>query len=98
MSTLTNALTGSFNELGIKTYAPTNSGVYAIYNSTTWIYIGESNDIQRRLLEHLGEYGTCIKRSAPTSFCYEIVAAPSRVQRQNGLIVELRPSCNQRLG
>ena len=98
MSTLANAPSGVFSEVGIRASAPASSGVYAIYNRTTWIYVGESNDIQRRLLEHVGEVGTCINRSAPASFCYETVAASTRVQRQNGLILELRPSCNQRLG
>ena len=86
-----------FNQQGVM-QAPARSGVYALYTSQQWIYVGESNDIQRRLLEHLRGDNPCITRSRPTSFSYELCDENQRVARQNQLIVELRPTCNQMLG
>lgn len=77
---------------------PHASGVYAIWKPDTWIYVGETNDLQRRLLEHYDGDNACITRQNPTACGYEIVAAASRVARQNILIRELRPVCNQMLG
>jgi predicted GIY-YIG superfamily endonuclease len=87
----------AFNAAGIAS-APSASGVYAIYNSQRWIYVGESNDIQRRLGEHFAAQGTCIKDHAPAAFQYELVAAAQRVARQDALIVALNPACVERAG
>ncbi|MGQ9865783.1 MAG: GIY-YIG nuclease family protein [Pseudanabaenaceae cyanobacterium] len=41
--------------------APEASGIYAIYDETAWFevaYIGRSNDIRRRLKEHLSGRGS----------------------------------------
>lgn len=87
-----------FNAQSIAANAPTKSGVYAIFKQGVWIYFGESNDIQRRLTEHLNETGTCIKRQMPTAFSYELWPEAQRVARQNQLIAEFRTPCNQMLG
>lgn len=87
-----------FTEASIRANAPNTSGTYAIYRTEAWIYFGESNDLQRRLLEHLREAGTCIHRQAPTGFQVEVAAAQQRVVRQNQLIAQFRPACNQMLG
>ena len=50
----------SFGQQTIMLNAPTSSGVYGIYRLNVWIHVGESNDIQRRLAEHLTTAGTCI--------------------------------------
>ncbi len=88
----------SFTDSSVRLNAPNRSGVYGLYAKDGWIYVGESNDIQRRLLEHLAETGTCISGQAPTGFIYELVESGSRVARENTLIRELAPACNQRLG
>jgi len=77
---------------------PSASGVYAIWRPNVWIYVGETNDLQRRLLEHFDGDSPCITRAAPTGFGFELVQANTRVARQNALIPELRPTCNQILG
>lgn len=76
---------------------PSQSGVYGIFNRQ-WQYVGETNDLRRRLLEHLNETGTPLSRSASTGFTFELCPAQSRVQRQNILIAELGPVCNQMFG
>ena len=76
--------------------APAASGAYGLYAGNSWIYFGESEDIQRQLLEHVGEMTSCIKRNGATHFKYELVPglAP-RVARQDALILEFRPPCNE---
>jgi hypothetical protein len=49
-----------FNESNVD-LAPTAGGIYAIYDETAWdepAYIGRSNNIQRRLKEHLSGRGS----------------------------------------
>jgi excinuclease UvrABC nuclease subunit len=78
--------------------APHSSGVYAIFNAQRWIYVGESNDIQARLLQHFNGDNACITQNAPTGFQFEVVVAAQRVARQNQLIGALNPACNQMFG
>lgn len=87
-----------FNEAAIKVYAPPRSGVYALYTGQQWVYVGESADIQARLLQHLGCHSPCISRMSPTTFSSELVPAHQRVARRHRLILELRPLCNERVG
>jgi len=88
----------NFNRASIIANAPTVSGVYAIYNYDNYIYFGEGKDIQARLIDHLSGDNACILRHQPTGFAFEAVGALLRVSRQDALILQLRPLCNQRLG
>lgn len=88
----------SFTRTAIINSVPNLSGVYAIWRQNEWIYVGETNDLQRRLLEHLDGDNRCITGRAPTNCGFELVSSAQRVQRQNALILELSPTCNQRLG
>ena len=83
----------AWSESSIKANAPQASGVYAVYNRT-WIYIGESNDIQHRLLEHWGGDSACITRAVPDGFVFEVSSQEERVRRQQALIARFRPRCN----
>jgi hypothetical protein len=71
----------AWSESSIKANAPTSSGVYTIY-SALWIYIGESNDIQRKLLEHWDGDNACITRAIPTAFVFEVCNLTERLRRQ----------------
>jgi hypothetical protein len=77
---------------------PHASGVYAIWKPNVWIYIGETEDLQRRLLEHFDGGNPCITQAGPTGCGFELVLPNTRVARQNTLIVECRPVCNDRFG
>jgi len=88
----------TFNFNSINSFVPSQSGVYAIYNQQSWIYVGESQDIRARLLAHLNGDNTCITNYGPTGFQFEPLPADQRVARQDALILQLRPACNQRLG
>lgn len=87
-----------FTESGIATYAPRGSGVYGIFNSKEWIYVGESKDMEARLFAHLrgeSDQSACILRREPTSFIFETCDSTKRIARESALILELNPQCNQ---
>ncbi len=91
----------SYDAQSILANAPNASGVYAIWgtgDTSATVYVGESNDVARRLLEHRNDQGTCINNANPTTWGVELVDSNQRVARQNTLIGELKPSCNQMLG
>ena len=87
-----------YNRISILGNAPSLSGVYVLYTQQQWIYVGESGDIQTRLLQHLNGDNACITRNGPTGFQFELVDANQRVARQNQWIAALNPVCNQRMG
>lgn len=82
------------NSAAVHTYAPTTSGVYGISNAREWIYIGETDDIQGKLLAHLRESDTSIMKRQPTGFVFEVCDRASRPVRQNRLVGEYAPTCN----
>src|SRR5215510_13923816 len=73
------------------------SGVYAICNSQgQYLYFGETNDIQRRLSQHLSDVGHCMHRYGASSYAFDLVSdATARLRRQNELIAAHLPACNQ---
>lgn len=87
-----------FSEAGISKYAPRGSGVYGIYNSSTWIYVGEAGDMEARLYAHLrgeSDQSGRIARQKPTHYVFEEVDASKRTARETSLIRELDPVCNR---
>ncbi len=88
-----------FTKDGILVNTPNASGVYALWTGETLVYVGESNDILRRLLELFGSPRPCIAKYSRLVFGYELVPTEAqRVERQGRLIRELLPACNQPFG
>jgi predicted GIY-YIG superfamily endonuclease len=85
----------NFTTDSVHTYAPVSSGVYGISNAREWIYIGETENIQSSLLDHLHEINTTLKKREPTGFVFEVCDQAHRSSRQDRLIVEYGPSCNR---
>ena len=85
------ALPRTFNAISIRAYAPTASGVYGISNARAWLFIGETDNIQAALLEHLRD-----SRDQATGFCCEIHPANGRTRRQEQLVQEYHPEGNRR--
>lgn len=87
----------AFNAASIQVNAPARSGVYALYNSKVWVYIGESKNIRNRLQEHLDGVGDNpdILGYGPTHFLFEEWPEHQRVARQDQLIAQLRPLANK---
>lgn len=94
----------NYNSTDVNRYAPSNGGVYRlIYKRTEKFYVfyvGQSNDLKRRLLEHLSpsEPDTCIKRHLRDYTCYfrfiEIASQSERDKVERQQIQEYKPSCN----
>jgi hypothetical protein len=74
--------------------APNASGVYTLFTSRRWIYVGESADIRQSLFRQLNEPPAWMIRSRPLSFSFEPVPAGERVSRKQALVAELAPACN----
>jgi len=92
-----NTMALGFTEAGIAKYAPRESGVYGIFNSGEWIYIGEAKDLEARLYEHVrkqSDQAARIWRRNPTSFTFERCDAATRTVREAALIRELKPTAN----
>ena len=83
-----------YNRFSILASAPRGSGVYALFTPQQWIYVGESVNIQARLLRHLNGDHACITRLAPTGFQYERWPKSRRLARLAELIRALHPACN----
>jgi excinuclease UvrABC nuclease subunit len=90
----------AFTEAMILRVAPTGSGVYGIHDGKRWLYVGEAQNIEQRLLSHQrgeSDQSACILRNNPTHFVWEMVTGGvlSRQARERQLIAELSPACNR---
>ncbi|HWR50684.1 MAG TPA: hypothetical protein VN428_06235 [Bryobacteraceae bacterium] len=88
-----NCLVQTFKTRPIQRSAPASSGVYGLSNAREWIYIGETDNIQARLLDHLAETTTLLAGCRPTGFSFEVCDPTDRAARRRRLILELAPAC-----
>ncbi len=84
----------TFKAAAVLREAPPFSGVYGLSNARGWIYVGETDNIQARLLAHLEEPGAFGLRGAPTGFSFELSSPGERVARQRQIILEFDPPGN----
>lgn len=85
----------AFNKTNIEAIRPGQMGVYGLFRSKQWVYVG-SGDIRERLLRHLGADNPCISKAQPTHWVDEVTA--EYVEREKQLIAECKPSCNKKIG
>jgi len=85
--------TFAFGYRAIDDKVPTASGVYTIFTSRRWLYVGESDDMKQSLFGHLNAPSRCLARGA-LSFSFEVIPPEQRVNRQRALIAALVPACN----
>jgi hypothetical protein len=85
----------NFTNDAVQMYAPGVSGVYGISNAREWIYIGETDNIQSSLLDHLHEINTTLMKREPTGFVFEVCDRARRASRQDRLVTEYDPACNR---
>lgn len=90
----------AYTKPSVQENTPPQSGVYVLTtNNGNPIYFGEGQNIRDGLLQHLSDINTCISRTAPSHFGYELAPGQQqRVARQGQLILEFDPPCNRRLG
>ena len=86
----------AFTAISIDNNAPAASGVYGLSNARSWLYVGQSDNLRLRLLDHLRETDTFLKAQMPTGFTYELCTPADRIARQDRLVLELGPVVNQR--
>jgi excinuclease UvrABC nuclease subunit len=83
-----------FTDFAIQATAPEKSGVYAIFEGhNQCLYVGEGEDVRKKLLAHFRGDVPCINRLAPKSFRFESIPEPERAIRLAELQKELRPLC-----
>jgi hypothetical protein len=90
-----NSIARVFTTVAVQRGAPASSGVYGLSNAREWIYVGETDNIQARLLEHLQEADTAVMGRKPTGFSFEVCHPYDRIARQDRLILELEPVINR---
>ena len=93
-----------YTEAYVKQHAPLTGGVYRlIYQKGTdyyVFYVGQSDNLQRRLMDHLGasEKDFCIKRHLRDYSCFfryiEIPSLDERLRIEREQIQEYNPECN----
>jgi excinuclease UvrABC nuclease subunit len=93
-----------YNEDNVKKHATTSGGVYRLIykNGDEYyvFYVGQSDDLERRLLEHLSnnESNECIKKHLRGYTCYfrfiEVSSSSERDRIEKEEIEKYKPSCN----
>lgn len=71
--------------------------VYGIMNAKKqMIYVGETDDLKRRMAEHRSDTSHCMYQYGPALVQIEVVTAgePARRRRESVLIAEYAPPCN----
>ena len=78
---------------------PEESGVYQLDNRTETLYIGKTDNLNRRLMEHLNSDDSCIKKV--TVFKYMVTKSPE--QTEKALLEDYEkshrklPECNEKV-
>jgi hypothetical protein len=83
----------AFTHRAVIEKAPKASGVYYIFTSKRWVYVGESDDIQQSLFTHLNEPSLCLQRFGPLSFSFELTSPAERRGTVGALIAARNPAC-----
>ena len=87
-----------YTRTNVEMFNPGQIGVYGLLKQgrwVEWIYVGKG-DIRQRLLDHLNGDNPCITKSGPTHWVAEVTGDYDN--REKTLIVELDPTCNQKVG
>jgi hypothetical protein len=86
----------SLNRSNVLRNAPDHSGVYGLRRDEQWIYVGQSPNIQRGLLEYLSGHLPYVLQWQPNLFLFEVCPPRERVQRQRDLAQRYQPACNKK--
>ena len=94
----------SYTKANVQAYAPLSGGVYRLIykkNGDYYVfYVGQSDNLQRRLLEHLSDSDkdVCIRRHLRDYDCFfrfiEISSLDERVRKEQEEIKNYNPTCN----
>ena len=84
-----------YDLLSIVRDVPAESGVYVILSGDECLYVGESPNIQGELLLEVLGIDPRVHPHKPTHYMFEVIPVATRRARQQELIAELRPLCNE---
>ena len=84
-----------FTRARIEALSPNHMGVYGLFKTNQWIYLGRG-DIRDRLLAHFNGDNSCITSEQPTHWVDVVTSNHAQMERE--LILELNPACNKRVG
>lgn len=94
-------------EANVKKFVPTSAGVYIRWvqrmdDSWRCVYVGQANDLERRLLEHhaASEQNECIKKKVSNNIVNYVCARVDRQADRDGVERSLyreykNPECNE---
>ena len=77
--------------------APEASGVYGLCSPGAWIYVGQTSNIRRALLEYLSGQMPYVLQWQPRNFVFELHPPKERVFRQKQLAQHYQPVCNRKV-
>jgi excinuclease UvrABC nuclease subunit len=83
----------AFTHRAVIDKAPNAPGVYSIFTSKRWVYVGESDDIRQSLFTHLNEPSRCLQRFDPLSFSFEVMPVNERRAALGTLLAARTPAC-----
>ncbi len=84
----------SWSRASILMNVPNTSGVYVIWNPDGCICVGETHDLQRRLLDHHDHPTPCmLEHGPPTAFGFDPCSIEQRTRKQSALTRALHPRC-----
>jgi predicted GIY-YIG superfamily endonuclease len=89
--------TFAFDTAEIEDNAPAAPGVYVLCDpSGYYLYVGQTDNIRTRLLEHLNDPRDCSKAHGATLFAFELhTDEDARIERRSQLVDAYAPVCNQ---
>lgn len=85
----------AFTKQDVEVIKPGQFGVYGLFMQGAWVYVGK-RDIRTRLLCHLNGDNPRINRQQPTHWVSWVTSNMDDEEKR--LIMELKPTCNQRVG
>lgn len=69
--------------------------VYGISNAREWIYIGNSGNIERALLDYIQDAGSALMKKHPQGFVFEVCDESHWVARRDWLVLEYELALNR---
>jgi hypothetical protein len=86
----------AFTRVNIEALTPGQMGCYGLFiNQGEWVYVGKG-DIRQRLLAHLNGDNPCVTKNRPTHWVDMVTN--NMDQMEKALILELKPTCNKKVG